>query len=105
MPVPWRPRFLTNHDGLKNLSRGSSKEHSCQVILYWSSGFRQEDFFLSFLYRYIGKISTAPLVAMFFTNHDGLNNLCRGSPRKPSCNVILKSAQCFLTRRFLKVSI
>ena len=36
--------------------------------LYWnrSSGFWQEDFFSSFLYRYIGKISPTPLAAIFF---------------------------------------
>ena len=36
---------------------------------------------------------------MFLMNHDGLNNLCRRSPRKRFCQVILKSVQCFLTRR------
>ena len=34
-----------------------------------------------------------------------LNNLCRGSPKKHSCQVILKSVHWFLTRRFLNFSI
>ena len=32
-PAPWPPCFLTNHDGLNNLGRESSKEHFCQIIL------------------------------------------------------------------------
>ena len=43
-----------------------------------------------------------PLAALFLTNHDSLNNLGRGLPKKYFCQVILKSAQWFLTRRFLK---
>ena len=39
------------------------------------------------------------------TNHDGLNNLGRGSPKKHFCKLILKSVQWFLTRWFLKFSI
>ena len=32
------------------------------------------------------------------TNHDGLNNLRRGYPKKHFCQIILKSVQWFLTR-------
>ena len=32
-PTPWRPWFLTNHDGLNNLGRRLQKKHSCHVIL------------------------------------------------------------------------
>ena len=28
-PVPWRPYFLMNQDGLNNLGRGSPREHFC----------------------------------------------------------------------------
>ena len=35
-------------------------------------------------------------------NHDRLNNLGRGSPKEHFCQVILKSVQWFLTKRFLK---
>ena len=38
-------------------------------------------------------------------NHGGLNNLGRGSSKKHYCKIILKSVQCFMTRRFLKFSI
>ena len=70
----------------------------------WSSGFWQEDF-LSFLYRYIGKISSDPWRPCFWTNPNGLNNLGKGSPKKHFCKIILKLVQWFLTRRFLKFSI
>ena len=37
----------------------------------------------------IGKISPAPLRPCFSTNHDGLNNNGRGSPREHFCQVIV----------------
>ena len=75
---------------------------SAKVYGNRSSGFWQEDN-LSFLYRYIGKISPAPWRPCFLTNPNGLNNLGRGSPKKTFCKIILKSVQWFLTRRFFKV--
>ena len=39
---------------------------------------------------------------MFFDEHDGLNNLGRGSPKEHFCYNILKLVQWFLTRRVLK---
>ena len=57
-----------------------------------------------FLYIDIkGKISPDPLWPSVFTNHDGLNNLARGSPKEHFCQIILKSVNWFLTRRFLKI--
>ena len=47
--------------------------------------------FLSFLYRYIGKISPAPWWPCFLTNPNGLNNLGRGSPKEHFCKIIWKS--------------
>ena len=41
------------------------------------------------------------LAAMFLMNHDSLNNLGRGSPKKHSCQVILKSVHWFLARNVL----
>ena len=58
--------------------------------------------FLSFLYRYIGKISPTPWWLCFLTNSNGLNNLGRGSPKEHFCKIIWKSVQWFLTRRFFK---
>ena len=74
--------------------------------LYWnrSSGFWQENF-LSFLHRYIGKISPTHWEPCFLMNHDGLNNLDRGLHKTHSCNVIIKSVQWFLTRRLFKISL
>ena len=61
--------------------------------------------FLSFLYRYIGKMSPVPWRPCFLTNPNGLNNLGRESPKEHFCKIILKSVQWFLTRRFFKFSI
>ena len=79
------------------------KDHQRNISAKWywngTSGFWQEDF-LSFLYRYIGKISPAPWRPCFLMNPNGLNNLGRGSPKEHFCKMILKSVQWFLTRRF-----
>ena len=77
---------------------------SAKLYWKWSSGFWQKDF-LSFPYRYIGKISPAPWRPCFLTNPNGLNNLGRGSPKEHFCKIIWKSIQWFLTRRFFKISI
>ena len=101
-PGPWRPRFLTNFDGLNNLGRGSPKEHFWWIILK-SVG--------CFLTRRFLKFSGGHVFLFFFsfffflTNHDGWNNLGRGSPKKHFYRVILKSVRWFLTRRFFKFSI
>ena len=103
-PVPWRPCFLTNPNGLHNLGRESPKEHFRKII--WKSvQWFQTRRLKSFLYRYIGKISPAPWRPCFLTNPNGLNNLSRKSPKEQFCKIILKSVQWFLTRRFLKFSI
>ena len=99
--------FLTYLNGLNNLGRGSPKNISQNYmeigsVVQWF--LTRRVFFLSFLYRYKGKISPAPLAAMFLTNPNGLNNLCRGSSKEQFCKIILKSVQWFLTRRFLKFS-
>ena len=102
-PAPWRPCFLTNPNGLNNLGTGSPKEHFCKIIWKSVQWFLTRRVFLSFLYRYIGKISPAPWWPCFLTNPNGLNNLDRGSPKEHFCKIILKSVQWFRTRRFLKV--
>ena len=97
--------FLTNHESLNKPGRGSPKEHSCQVILKSVQWFLTRRFLFFFLYRYIVKISPAPLQSWFLSNHDCLNNLGRGSPKEQSYQVILKSIKWFLTRIFFKFSI
>ena len=79
--------------------RITKRNISAKSYSNWSSGFWQEDF-LSFLYRYIGKISPAPWWPCFLTNPNGLNNLGRESPKEHFCKIIWKSVQWFLTRRF-----
>ena len=58
-------------------------QRNISAKLYWnqSCGFWQKEFQI-FLYRYIGKISPAPWQPCFLRNHDGLNNLGRGSPKE-----------------------
>ena len=53
----------------------------------------------------VGKKAPHSGVHVFLKNHDSLNNLGRGSPKKHFCQIILKSVQRFLTRRFFKFSI
>ena len=77
--------FLTNHDGLNNLGRGSPRKHFCQGILKSVFCFLTRRFFL---YRYVGKISTAPWRPCVCTNHDGLNHLGRGSLKEYFCKII-----------------
>ena len=94
-----RPCFLTNHDGLNNLGGISSKEHYCRVRLKSVQWFLNRRLFK--LSRYIGKISPDPppppppsfthwrqrfffFFCFFLTNHNGLNNLSRGSPKEHS---------------------
>ena len=82
--------------------------------LYWnrSSGFWQEDFFSSFLYRYIGKISPAPLQPRFDESwlleqpwqrvtKDTFLPCYIETPPPPTPPLV----HWFLTRRFLKFSI
>ena len=33
VPPPWRPWFLTYHDGLNNLGRKLQKKHSCRCYI------------------------------------------------------------------------
>ena len=70
-------RFLTYHDSLNILGRGSPREHFCQVILKLVQWFLTRRF-LIILYRYKGKINPAPWRPRFLTNHNGSNNLGRG---------------------------
>ena len=117
--------FFTNHDGLNNLGRGSPKEHLCQVILKSVQWFLTRRFFSSFLYRNGENKLPCPCPPpptpppppphththththswrpCFLTNHESLNNLGRGYSKEHFCQIILKSLQCVLTQRLLKV--
>ena len=103
-PQPLAAMFFDNPNDLNNLGTESQRNISAKLYSNWSSGFWQEDF-LSFLYRYIGKMSPAPWRPYFLTNPNGLNNLGRESPKEHFCKIIWKSVQWFQTRRFVKFSI
>ena len=96
--------FFDNPNGLNNLGTESQRNNSAKLYSNWSNGFWQEEL-LSFLYRYIGKMSPAPWRPCFLTNPNGLNNLGRESPKEHFCKIIWKSVQWFQTRRFFKFSI
>ena len=100
-PDPGRPCFLTNPNGLNNLGTGSPKEHFCKIIWKLVQWFLTRRFlkFSILIYR---ENKPRPLAAMFLTNPNSLDNLCRGSPKKHFCKIILKSVQWFRTRRFFK---
>ena len=59
--------------------------------------------FLSFLYRYIGKISPTPWRPCFLTNPNGLNNLGRGSPKEHFCKIILELGPVVSDKKIFKV--
>ena len=96
MPRPLAAMFLTNHDGLNNLGRGSPKKHSCRYIEIGPLVPDKKIFKLFYIDIWR---------PCFLTNHDNLNNLGRGSTWKDFYQVIMKSVQWFLTRRFLKFSL
>ena len=99
-PTPWQPCFLTNHDCLYNLGRGSPKQHSSQVILKLVMGYVTRRI-LKFSMQIYTKNKPHPLWGPWFlTYHESLNNLGRRSPKQHSCQVTLNSVQLFLTRRF-----
>ena len=60
--------------------------------------------FLNFSIHIYRENKLRTLAVMFLTNHHGLNNHGRWSPRKHFCHVILKSVQWFLTRRVFFLS-
>ena len=66
--------ILMTHDGLNKLGKGSAKEHFCQIILKYIQWFLTRRF-LKFSKQICRKINP---MAMFLTNHDGLNNLGKG---------------------------
>ena len=105
--APWRPClfFFDKSKWLeqswKRITKGTFLQNYIEIGLVVSD----KKIFLSFLYRYIGKISPAPWRPRFFTNPNGLNNLGRGSHKVHFCKSIWKSVQWFLTRRFFKFSI
>ena len=81
--------FLTNHDCLNNLGRGSPKLHSCQVILKSVRWFLTRRI-LKFSIQIYTKNKPSPppppppppaMAAMFLTYHEGVNNLGRRSPK------------------------
>ena len=57
--------FLTNHDCLYNLGRGSPKQHSSQVILKLVMGYVTSGI-LKFSMQIYTKNKPRPLAAMFF---------------------------------------
>ena len=84
-----RMRIAENTNELKSV-KASSFIRTPAWYRLMISGFWQEDL-LSFLYRYIGKISPAHWRPCFLTNPNGLNNLGRESPKEHFCKIILKS--------------
>ena len=63
--APWQPCFSTNPNGLKNLGRGSPKEHFCKIILKSVQWFLTRRF-LKFSIQIYRENKPRPLAAMFF---------------------------------------
>ena len=85
MPLPLTTMFLTNHNGLNNLGRGSPKEHFCKIIV----SFQLKNLFL------------AP-VTWYAMDRNNMNNFERGPTKDHSCEVWSKSNQWFRRRCSLK---
>ena len=88
----------TDQNFENNFWKGSPKEHSCEII----SKSDQRFYFL--------RISSCPYSARsphspepcLGTDQNFANNFWKGSPKEHSCEIILKSDQWFLRRRFFK---
>ena len=90
-----------NHDGLKNLGRGSPNKYFCQALLKLVKWFLTRRFLKFSLWIYWENKPRPPWRSCFLTNHHGLKYIGRGLPKKLFCQIILKSVQWFMTRRFL----
>ena len=99
--APWWPCLFTNQHGVKEFDRGSPKKHSCEIILKSGQRFILR-FFKFSIYRNKVKNSPVPWRPCFFTNQHGVKEFDIWSPKKHSCEIILKSGQLFILRRFLK---
>ena len=91
---PLEQCILTNHDDLNNLSRGSTKEHCCHIVLKSDQYFLTRKVF-GFLYRY-RENKPCPWWPCFLTNYHVLNNLGTGSSKEHFWWIILKWVQWFL---------
>ena len=104
-PRPLVAMFFDKSKWLEQSWYRITKETFLQNYIAIGPVVSDEKIFLSFLYRYIGKISPAPWRPCFLTNPHGLKNLGTESPKEHFCKIIWKSVQWFLTRRFFKFSI
>ena len=102
-PRPLTAMFFDKSKWLEQSWYRITKGTFLQNYIAIRSAVSDKKIFLSFLYRYIGKISPAPWLPCFFTNPNGLNNLGKGSPKEHFCKIIWKSVQWFLTRRVFEV--
>ena len=65
MPHPLAAMFMTNHDYLNNLGRGSPKQHFSQAILKWVRGYLTRRI-LKFSVQIYMENKPRPLGTMFF---------------------------------------
>ena len=93
----WRPRLLTERDGMNNLHRGPSIDASYQVSDHLTKRFKK--IFRNRPIRYKNCLWPPCL----FMNRDEISNLYRGPPIDASYQVSVHLAKRFQRRRFFKI--
>ena len=91
-PCLWMDQNFAN-----NFSKGSPKEHSCEIILKSDQPFLRRRFFKNYLKNSI----SLPWQPEFLMESNSVNNFLRRLPKEHSCQVWSKLAQRF-GRRCLK---
>ena len=81
--------------------KGHPRNIPVKLFQKLTSSFRKEDFLRIFSCPYSARSSHSPEPCLW-TDHSFMNNIWKGSPKDHSCEIILKSDQPFLRRRFLK---
>ena len=99
-PHSSEPCFWADQNFANNFWKGSPKEHSCEIISKCDQWFRRR-FFKNFFMSIECRSPHSPEPCLW-TDQNFVNNFWKGLPKEHSCEIILKSDQRFLRRRFFK---
>ena len=95
------PCLWTDQNFANNVWKGSPKEHFCEIISKSDQQFQRRDFLRISSCTYSARSLHSPEPCSW-TDQNFANNLWKGSPKEHSCEIILKSDQCFQRSRFFK---
>ena len=96
-PCLWKDQNFAN-----NFWKGTSKEHSCEIISKSDKPFRRRRFLKNFFLSLCSARSPHLSEPCFWANQNFANNFWKGSSKEHSCEIISKSDQRFRRRRFFK---